>query len=345
MAPLRMLRTLRRASSLLLTLTVGSAAAAAAAAPTTTAAPIASIAPITSFADVDASFAAEARDLEVDGLRLRLFDGGKADGPRVLLLHCFGLSSTVWRAVLPALAAQGAWVVAYDAPGHGQSSKPVRDLTLAQLARTAVAVLDALGWESAHLVGNSMGGGTALFVAIDQPSRVDSLVLVDAVGLDLRVWYRIPWALLDAPLAAGAPDWAWGLVFDQAVYRQSPLVARTRAELLATRRDPLAARATHSFITVVNDILRTDRSAELGRVQAPTLVVTGLHDHLVPPEHATRLQQGIPGARLLAYEDLGHLPEIEDGPRLARDIWSFLQTAPNAPPPPPPPPPAPPPPR
>ncbi len=278
-----------------------------------------------SFDAVAYDFVDTERDIVVDGLRLRLVESGPVDGPRVLLLHCFGLSLQVWREVLPFLAHQGFRVAAYDAPGHGKSARPTRPLRLAQLTRVAAGVLDALGWERAHVVGNSMGGGTALFVALDHPERVDRVVLVDSVGLDLRMWFGWPWLALGPRDMAGAPDWIWGLGYDVAVQSPGPLVARVRRELLSTRADPEAARAAANFKTIVDDIVVADRTAELPRLRAPVLVITGAHDRLVAPEHARRLHAGIRGSGLLVYDDLGHLPGLEDGPRLAADVATFLR--------------------
>jgi 3-oxoadipate enol-lactonase len=288
----------------------------------------ASAAPLpATFDDVDYGFAEHERDVVVDGLRLRLVESGPVDGPRVLLLHCFGLSLQVWREVMPALARAGFHVVAYDAPGHGKSARPTRPLRLAQLSHVATGVLDVLGWDRAHLVGNSMGGGTALYVALDAPTRVDRVVLVDAVGLDLRMWFGAPWRALGARDMSGAADWLWQTGFDLAVEQHSPLATRVRDELLSTRGDPEAARAAFSFKTIVDDLVVVDRTADLPRLRAPTLVVTGAHDRLVDPDHARRLHAGIRGSTLLVYPDLGHLPELEDGPRLAADIERFLTSS------------------
>jgi pimeloyl-ACP methyl ester carboxylesterase len=280
------------------------------------------------FDAVDYGFATRERDIVVEGLRLRMVEGGPEDGPRVLLLHCFGLSLQVWRDVLPLLARAGFRVVAYDAPGHGKSARPARPLRLAELGRIATGVLDVLGWDDAFLVGNSMGGGTALYVALDAPARVRRLVLVDAVGLDLRMWFGRPWRMLSVGHMHGAPDWAWGLGYDLAVERRSPLVERVRAELLSTRADPEASAAVLSMKTIVDDIVVVDRTPDLPRLRVPTLVVTGAHDRLVDPEHARRLQAGIAGASLVVYDDLGHLPELEDGARLAADVIAFLRPDP-----------------
>jgi|GEM_PF-610687 len=279
----------------------------------------------TTFDAVDYSFAAE-RDIVVDGVRLRLLEAGPEDGERVLLLHCFGLSSQVWREVMPALATAGYRVAAYDAFGHGKSERPTRRLKLDRLADAAVDVLDELGWSEATLIGSSMGGATALTVAIEAPSRVSHLVLVDAAGLDLRAWFGPAWQTLDSRHAARGPDWAWGIAYDLAVEKAHPLSARVRRELLSTRGDPQQARAAHNFKTIVDDLLVVDRTPGLGRVTAKTLVVTGAHDRLVHPDHARRLAAGIGGAQLVVWDDLGHLPQVEDPARLSAEIVRFLGT-------------------
>lgn len=275
------------------------------------------------FDDVDYGFASE-RDIVIDGVRLRLLEAGPEAGERVLLLHCFGLSSQVWREVMPALAAAGYRVAAYDAFGHGKSERPTRRLKLDRLADAAVAVLDELGWSEAALIGSSMGGATALTVAIDAPSRVSHLVLVDAAGLDLRAWFGPAWQALDSRHAAQGPDWAWGIAYDLAVEQAHPLSTRVRRELLSTRGDPQQARAAFNFKTIVDDLLVVDRTPGLARVTAQTLVLTGAHDRLVHPDHAKRLAAGIGGARLVVWDDLGHLPQVEDPARLSAEIVRFM---------------------
>jgi 3-oxoadipate enol-lactonase len=291
---------------------------------TTPAPPVSTMLPPPASLDaVDYSFAAE-RDIIVDGVRLRLLEVGPEAGQRVLLLHCFGLSSQVWREVMPALAAAGYRVAAYDAFGHGKSERPTRRLKLDRLSDAAIAVLDTLGWSEATLVGSSMGGATALTVAIDAPARVSHLVLVDAAGLDLRAWFGPAWQALDSRHAARAPDWAWGIAYDLAVEKAHPLSVRVRRELLSTRADPQQARAAFNFKTIVDDLLVVDRTPGLSRVTARTLVVTGAHDRLVHPDHAKRLAAGIPGAQLVVWDDLGHLPQVEDPARLAAEIVRVL---------------------
>jgi len=123
----------------------------------------------------------------------------------------------------------------------------------------------------------------------------------------------------------GAADWAWSFGYDLAVQRRRPLVDRVRREVLPTRADPEAARAADRFTTIADDIVVVVRTPDLLRLRGRTLVLTGAHDRLVDPEHARRRHAGIPSSTLLVYDQLGHLPGLEDGARLPADVVEFLR--------------------
>lgn len=275
------------------------------------------------YADIEYGVGAE-RDVVVDGLRLRVHEGGPKDAPTLVLLHPFGLTMKIWRDVIPALEREF-HVIAYDAPGHGKSTRPHRPMSLARLARTCVGLLDALGVEDAILMGNSMGGGTALTVALDHPGRARALVLVDAVGLDFQPWFGAAWRMLSPSDVASSPDWAWLLAMDLATSKRSPLVQELADDLIAVRSDPLHQDTGPAFWSIVASMVVHDRTKDLGRVRVPTLVVTGEEDRIVAPEHARRLAAGIPGARFHAFPALGHLPQAEDATQLLEVVEPFLR--------------------
>lgn len=280
--------------------------------------------PASRFADVDYGMGTE-RDVVVDGIRLRVHEGGVRGAPTIVLLHCFGLSMKVWRDLLPHLE-RAYHVIAYDAVGHGKSARGVRALTFPMLAKLGLGLMDALDVERATLIGNSMGGGTALQMALAAPERVTRLVLVDAVGLSDDTWFIPLWSALGPKSLRRAPNWVWGAAYDQAVERRSSLVDEIRADLLATRADrALEQTTTMAMYSVVDTIFHTDLTAALSSVQSPTLVLVGRHDRLVTVDHAQRLAGGIPGAELLIFDDLGHLPEMEDADQVAQAILPFLQ--------------------
>jgi 3-oxoadipate enol-lactonase/4-carboxymuconolactone decarboxylase len=275
------------------------------------------------YADIDYGLGAE-RDVVVDGLTLRVHEGGREDAPTVVLLHPFGLTMKIWRDTIATLE-QDFHVVAYDAPGHGKSARPRKPLTLALLARTCVGLLDALGIEDAMLVGNSMGGGTALTVALDHPGRASAIVLIDSVGLDFSPWYGPAWRMLSPSDVHSSPDWAWTFAMDVATSVESPLIEELTADLLAVRSDPLDRDTSLPFWSIVAHMVVHDRSADLPSVTVPALVLTGTEDYVVSPDHARRLATGIRGAALVELDGLGHLPEAEDSGRVLEATLPFLR--------------------
>lgn len=275
------------------------------------------------FAEVDYGMG-EERDVVVDGVRLRVHEGGKRGAPTIVLLHCFGLSMKVWRDLLPHLE-ERYHVIAYDAVGHGKSARGVRRLSFPMLARLGLGLMDELGVERATLVGNSMGGGTALHMALLAPERVDALVLIDAVGLKDNEWFIPLWPTLGPRHLETAAPWTWDLAYSLAVQKRSPLALEIAEDLQATRADDaLRGRTAMAMYTVVDTIFQTDREADLPKIDAPTLVLAGRHDRLVTLEHAERLAKGIANARHHVFEELGHLPEIEDADAVAAEVLPFL---------------------
>src|SRR5215210_7305924 len=124
--------------------------------------------------------AVEEQNVEIVGLTIRYLAAG--EGPPLVLLHGAGDNALDWRWVMPSLAATHR-VYAPDLPGSPDSARPAADYSPVYFERFVVGFLDALGIESAAVVGNSLGGLIALRVALSEPARVTALVLVDSAGL------------------------------------------------------------------------------------------------------------------------------------------------------------------
>ena len=129
----------------------------------------------------------EARTVRAAGHTIALTQAGPEDGPAVVLVHGLASDSGTWDRALPLLAARGLRVYAIDLIGHGRSDKPRRAYLLDDFAESVLGVLDALGIDTATLVGHSLGGAIAVHVAAVHPSRVARLVLVSAGGLGREV--------------------------------------------------------------------------------------------------------------------------------------------------------------
>ena len=243
--------------------------------------------------------------------------------PPVLLVMGLGMSSTGWWRTVPVLAEAGLRVLTFDNRGVGRSERSPGPYTVAAMAADAVAVLDAAGVESAHVYGISLGGMIAQEVALRHGERVRALVLGATT----------PGGAAHAP-----PDAATLAFLDQraqmtaehAVWASVPInySARTRAqggdriaEDIAQRlRFPVEAEYYSAQLAAAQG---HDAAARLGEIRAPTLVVHGTEDVLIPPANGERLAAAIPGAELALWPGAAHL-YFTDEPEADRGVARFL---------------------
>lgn len=235
--------------------------------------------------------------IRVDGVRTRYKVTGT--GEPVLLIHGLSGSTRWWRPVVPALARQYR-VYLLDLPGFGarRHRSPLRPF--AELPGWVAAWMDAAGIESAHLIGHSMGGALALRLAAGAPRRVRRLVLVDAAAVPTSRFlpgYALPFA---RALRHLAPTFLPVLAFDAA--RAGPRTLRRAAA----------------------DLLRQDLREDAAQVRAPTLIVWGAEDTLVPLRVGRLLRAQIPEARLLVLPHAGHVPMYDDPQVFDAAVLTFL---------------------
>ena len=267
----------------------------------------------------------EARFASVDGHRLRYVRTGR--GPTVVLIHGLGASLHTWKDVIPGLAPDHD-VIALDLPGFGLSDRP-SDLALEDLPSAVLGLMDRLAVRRASLVGNSMGGSTAVLVAAGAPDRVSGLVLVDAAGFDLAPADRPRLVRLAmSPLGQAASLLPGKRLLVELALRQvfhdPALVTGERvAEYLDAVRQPGSFAALRSLGASLGgrDAVVSDA---LARVTAPTLVVWGRDDRWIPLAHAGRFARAIAGARSAVIEDSGHVPQEEQPRELLRLLREFL---------------------
>lgn len=284
------------------------------------------------------SGAVESRRVEVtadDGrgrdadMEVRYFVAG--EGPPVVLLHGLGLDAATvsWRHVLPALAGEYR-VYAPDLPGHGGSEKPTARYTTAFFRRAFEAFRTELGLESVRLVGLSMGGAVALGHALE--GDVERLVLVDSYGLGEDAPWRAGAAtLLRAPFLQRL--WWTGLGASRRTVRshlRGVVAGRPPADLVedvyAAVQDADVGRTTGSwqrseFRAGGFETCYLDR---LGGLEAPTLLVHGGADPLLPPSWSRRATDRIDDSRLCVFERCGHWPPRERPEEFTRALQSFL---------------------
>jgi pimeloyl-ACP methyl ester carboxylesterase len=248
------------------------------------------------------SIDAPAEDyLDLSGAgRVHLFRSGprEGNGGPVLFLHAAGGAGT-WPEFHARLA-RNFDVIAPDHPGFGKSDDfpEVDDMT--DLVYHYLDLMDALGLESAHVVGGSFGGWIAAELAVHSPHRVRSLTLLSAAGL------RLPeHPVTDLFLAA--PEKIPGILFHRPPPPPDPGEEPDIDTVMEALRDS-AALARFSWVPFLSNPKLERR---LRRITAPTLVVATDDDRLIPAEHAKRYAECIPGARYTEVSECGHAMYFE----------------------------------
>lgn len=245
---------------------------------------------------------------------------GPPDAPVVLLAGSLGSTLEMWDPQVPALTSRFR-VVRYDARGHGRSPVPAGPYEIDDLVDDAVALLDRLEVERAHVVGLSLGAMTGMRLAAREPHRVDRLAL-----LCTSAWFPSPhaWAERAAAVRAGGTS----AVADAVVERW--FTERLRAddpELVQRHREMIAATPAEGYAACCGAIERLDLRSDLPLIAAPTLVVAGADDPATPPEHLTAIADGIPGARLLVLPQAAHLANVEQATAVDAALLAHLDPA------------------
>lgn len=253
--------------------------------------------------------------LKWDDVSLMVDTRGKSSDPPLLLIAGATQSMDWWPVEFcELLAAGGLYVIRYDHRDTGASSlsSPGRpNYTGTDLATDPLRILDALGIDSAHLLGLSMGGGIAQYLAVTAPDRIQTLTLIESspAGGDTR-HLPPPDATLTAEKPLPEPDWAdVSSVIDYRVAGERAYAGtlgfdeqrvRTIATTEYSRTQNLRSALTNHF-RVVGDV-----GADPTAIAAPTLIIHSDSDPLFPLAHGTALQQMIPNATLHRVHGMGH---------------------------------------
>lgn len=235
-------------------------------------------------------------------------------GAPLLLLHAWCES---WRSFERLIASLPDFVlVGPDLRGQGGADKPLGGYSLAQVARDAVAVLDALGVGRAHVLGSSSGGYVAQQLAVMYPERVSSLVLV---GAPLSLHSKPAFADEVEALVDPVPE-TW-VRESLSWYR---LLHTVPAAYIEDRVQDGMAMPAAVWKSTLRGFCEAVPPTETGHISARTLILWGAHDHLVPRHHQETLAARIPGSLLRIYEETGHLVLWECPERVAEDVRGFL---------------------
>ena len=240
---------------------------------------------------------------------------------RLLLLHGIGSNSQSFRAQLAGLGADFD-LVAWDAPGYGGSADPPVDFSLDDFADCAAALLDALGWRHAHLLGHSFGGVVAQAVHHRYPARVRSLILADTnAGSG-----SLPEPERSARVQRRLHDLAT-LTPRQMAERRAPNLVPPDAppELVQQLIEVMAQVRPAGYSAAAVAMGTADLRQQVGAIAVPTLVLHGELDTVIPASTAAELAAAIPDARLVVVPGAGHASNQHKPDEYNRAIRQFIQ--------------------
>ena len=257
-----------------------------------------------------------------DGTRIHYEVTGRPGATPILMIQGLGASKNAWTLQRIAMATRFR-SISLDNRGAGRSDKPTQPFTLEQMADDAIAVLDAAGIETAHVVGASMGGVISQIIAVKYPHRVRSLTLV------CTACRNHPWRqeLLQSWAHTAEKKGMIEVGKEAAQWVMSPRSFR-RLVPAFTWMGPLAAlRPRHSFVSQIQAILdtREDLVDELSSITVPTMVIVGNQDILTPRGDSDEIAERIPNAELVVISGAAHGLMMEHSTTFNKILIEFLQ--------------------
>jgi 3-oxoadipate enol-lactonase len=251
----------------------------------------------------------------------RIYWDQQGAGDPLLLLMGLGYPSDMWHRTRPLLSKHYRTIV-IDNRGIGRSDMPPGPYPIAQMASDAVAVLDAAQVESARVYGLSMGGMIAQEIALQHPERVRSLILgCTTAGGSTAVAAEPEVRQMLMARGSMSPEQAAEAAIP---YIYHPATPRARIDEDLNVRRPWFPRS-EAYIAQLQGILAWDAYSRLPQISAPTLVIHGEDDRLVPPGNGKILGSRIPGAQLLMLPDCSHIYPTDQTEASHRAVLEFLK--------------------
>lgn len=265
------------------------------------------------------------QQLEHDGYTTAYLDQGS--GVPILLIHGSGpgvSGRANWQGLFSSQLADGFRLVAPDVVGFGNTVAPEGTvLDHESRIRHLVAFLDSLGLERVHLLGNSMGGALSLALAARHPERVGRMVLMGAAGISFPLTPALDQVWGYTPSEENARAMMGVFAYDQGLITDALVQLRLAASLVPGVQERYAAAFAAPRQRHIDAMALTEE--QLARIAAPTLLLHGAQDQVIPVEQTSlRLVQLLPDAELKVYGRCGHWTQIERAADFARDVTEFF---------------------
>lgn len=252
-------------------------------------------------------------------------------GTAVIFVHGLGASVEDWAPNVSALA-ENHRVYAIDLVGCGRTDKPAVEPSLSYGARFIRDFMGTLHIDRASLIGNSMGGAVSLEFAIRFPDYLQKLVLVDGAGLgrELHLMFRLSTVPLIGEWLTRPSRKGTAQLLKECVYEPALVTDEWVERSYQLSALPGAQKALLSMLRVganfrgVRDHLVRHYLDNLAAISAPTLIVWGQQDRILPVEHAYVAEERIPNSRLHILDACGHLPQLEHPEEFNAVVQEFL---------------------
>ena len=253
-------------------------------------------------------------------MRLHHRFDGPGDASVLALPSSLGTTTELWDANVPAWS-ETFRVLRYDQRGHGGSEVPPTPYSVEDLGRDFVSLLDELGIERVSFCGLSLGGATAMWLAANVPARIDSLVLACTSPR-----FGDPDGWLDR--AAIVREKGLETIADTVLERWfTPRFAREHPEVPARFRELLVTTPREGYAGCCEALAGWDFRSELGRIEAPTLVIAGAEDTAAPPDHSRLIADRISKASLVVLPGAAHLGNVEPADAFSSLVTEHLATS------------------
>ena len=266
----------------------------------------------------------QLREQTVDTVlgRIRLQIGGS--GSPIVFWPSLLMTGDMWYGVADGLIARRQ-VVLVDPPGQGGSQPLTRLFSFDDCARCVVDILDGLGIDKAHFVGNSWGGMIGGTFAATYPERIGGAVLMNCTAGRASVRQKVQFAVL---LALAKWTGGIGTLLNRPVLKAflGPTTFRQRPEVVAHVRNTVKAVDVASVSWAVKSVVprRPDQRALLGTIKTPVLFVGGVEDVTFPPREAIAMADAIPGSSVRVLDGVAHLAGLEDPTLVSALVEQFL---------------------
>jgi 3-oxoadipate enol-lactonase len=266
----------------------------------------------------------QLREQTVDTVlgRIRVQVGGS--GSPIVFWPSLLMTGDMWHGVADDLIARRQ-VILVDPPGQGGSQSLTDFFSFDDCARCVADILDGLGLDKAHFVGNSWGGMIGATFAATYPERIGGAVLMNCTAGRASLRQKLEFAVL-----LQVAKWTGGIgsLLNRSVLKAflGPTTMRERPDVVAHVSDTVKSVDIASASWAVKSVVprRPDQWALLGRIQTPVMVVGGAEDATFPPRDAIDMAKAIPNASIRVLDGVAHLAGLENPPLVSALVEQFL---------------------